>query len=142
MKSRKFSGLVLAFALGLFMSTSATAFYEGKVLVDAWREYKKASLGLSHISVSNGFYIGFVAGVAIENIYQSFFPPDGTSVEQYATIVGNWIEKNPQKWNLGPQFIVEFALMEAFPLPEKLLKRKNDKLIGNKSPNKANSSDR
>jgi hypothetical protein len=107
----------------LLLSTVACAsafdFYNGKDLNDQWNDAKQAYQGKG--DEATGFYagvmMGYIAGVAGALDGSAFRLPRSVTTVQLAAIVGNYLEKNPDKRNWGARNLVVAALSEAFPKP-------------------------
>ena len=98
----------------------------GNDLVKFWKEYKNES----NEFFSRGLYMGYIAGcldaieftnyVMEEAKYgrgnMGFSIPENATLGQICSIVGKWLDNNPEKWNLPGQMLVVLALQEAFPI--------------------------
>ena len=88
-------------------------------LHDEWLEYKKSESDSSKNEWVEGFYLGYI--YAFTDTFKSLgtinFPQNGKK-GQYATIVGNWLERHPEHWQEDRAICVALALMEAFGLNE------------------------
>ncbi len=82
-----------------------------------WQEYKKNESDSSKSEWAEGFYLGYIYAFtdALKSLGNINFPQNGKK-GQYATIVGNWLERHPEKWQEDRAICVALALREAFGL--------------------------
>jgi len=116
-------GLLLVFLVVLFQN--AYCWETGNDLIEYWKEYK--SDGSNYFS--RGMYMGYVSGCldALEianyvlgetNYGQGdlgFYIPENATLGQICSVIGKWLENNPEKWNMPAQMLIVFALQESFP---------------------------
>ena len=96
----------------------------GNDLIEYWKEYRE-----DNTNFSTGMYMGYIAGCLdafkLANIIMNeanygrgnlgFEIPSEVTLGQICSIVGKWIDNNPEKWNLTGHYLVGMALQDAFP---------------------------
>ena len=78
----------------------------------AWMSYKNNSSNFDA-----GYYAGIIGGFAdlLDLMGRINFPPGGTH-GAYMRVVGNWLERHPEKWHLDRMHCIWDALEEAYGL--------------------------
>lgn len=109
----------LVFILTVAIATSAFGTYnDGNFLIKGWRELRKAmdspTAEIDYFNV--GIFIGYVEGIT--EVYNGalFSYPYGTIRQQIVQIVGNYLEKHPERWNVAGFELIIDAMKEAYPL--------------------------
>jgi len=110
--------LIAVFALVMFSSSAFATFYDGAMLVQKWREYKKHESGLKmeiSADMDASWYQGYVTGIADACDGVMFTLPVGIMPKQIYEIVGKWLDDHPGELNKPADVLVEKAIMSAFP---------------------------
>jgi len=96
----------------------------GNDLIKFWKEYKSEKS-----NYSTGMYMGYITGcldtinivnyVMTETDYGGgdlgFELDSYVTLGQICSVIGKWLDNNPEKWNLPGNILVVQALQEAFP---------------------------
>lgn len=90
-------------------------FEDGYDLYQKWLEYKKCRAGLPCLTYSDGFYKGYVLGMA--DAYGAFLLsiPEDISVGTVCMTVGQHMEEHQDELDHAASLIVFNALSQAFP---------------------------
>lgn len=116
--------LALATMLITILCQTAFCWVTGNDLVKYWKEYKRETG-----SFLTGMYTGYIAGcldgahytnfVMSETNYDSgnigYEIPETATLGQICSVIGKWLDNNPEKWNYSASILVLMALREAFP---------------------------
>ncbi|MBE7496298.1 MAG: hypothetical protein HS117_15245 [Verrucomicrobiaceae bacterium] len=92
------------------LAAGTGSFYTGQWLINGWRAQKQRN-----DAVTQALFVGYVTGVsdAVSNI--TWEPPPGVTIDQVVSVVGKYLEANPEMWNRpAPELIIE-SLKSAFP---------------------------
>lgn len=117
MKTRIARCLVLVLTV-IIASSAFGVFYDGNWLIKGWREYQKimdSRIGEKDL-MSAASFSGYVTGVADALNEVLFSIPAGTTRDQICQIVGNYLEKHPERWTVSANILVADALKEAYKL--------------------------
>jgi hypothetical protein len=118
--------IVLLSLLCILSSAIYAQWQSGNDLVRLWKAYQKA--GQEYFSM--GAYSGYITGVMDANSTVDFIMrqtnygagniqyeiPGNVTIGQVCSIVGKWLDNNPEKWNYAASILVTIALQEAFPI--------------------------
>jgi hypothetical protein len=103
------------------MATTAlqAAFYDGNWLVKGWEEDQKITKSSSgdrklDFQTASAF-LGYVMGIADSLNGIMWNLPKNATVKQILSVVGKYLEANPEKWNQAACVLVVEALKSAFP---------------------------
>jgi hypothetical protein len=64
---------------------------------------------------TNGWFDGYVSGVALATLQTAWCPSSAFSTVQISAIVAKYVRENPARWSDLSQKIVRTALAQAFP---------------------------
>ncbi len=117
MKKRMVFSFVLMCTL-LAASVTFGAFYDGNWLIKGWREHQKImdSRAGERDYIAAASFSGYVTGVTdvINDVFITI--PVGSTRDQICQIVGNYLEKHPEKWTVAADILIADALKEAFKI--------------------------
>lgn len=120
MNKKVFASLLIVFSL----CNSAYCWVTGNDLVNFWKDYQTQSG-----TYTTGMYMGYIAGCLDSNNMINYAMrewklgagnlgielPANATLGQLCSVVGKWLDNNPEKWNLEANLLIIMALREAFP---------------------------
>lgn len=101
----------------LFLSNSANAaFYSGNDLVSYYQSYKAFKANNKDVDYVNvNGYAMFIAGVHDSLDDTLFCTPENVTTGQINSVVGKYLDENPELWASAASLLVIKALQKAFP---------------------------
>lgn len=101
----------VALVLAATSQAAQAQFVEGNALAEVLRKSKHTT----HANYYEGYYYGYVLGVADAFIDHLWCPPGEVTQGQITTVVEKYLQANPQNWHMPAASLVLNGLNQAFP---------------------------